>query len=190
MRKVILAAAAAAALVVPASLAGTAIRMEVEDLVDHSDLVFEGRVLSAVSLPTPEGRIETEYKVLVQRGFWGAEGATRTFRLPGGSLSDGRSLVIPGMPAIRAGEDALFFLTVQGPTGVRMPVGLAQGKMEVLTDSQGYRALARSQEHLSFVNPVTGAIEKADPLAIFDYDETVKRIQAAAAARRVREEER
>jgi hypothetical protein len=186
MRKVLLAAAVVAAVVVPTSLAGTALRLEVEGLTDRADLVFEGRVLSTRAIPTANGRIETEVQVFVQRAFWGAAG-TQTFRMPGGSLPDGRSLVIPGMPAVEPGDDAIFFLTREGPTGVRMPVGLAQGKMDVFTDLQGYRALARNQAELSFVNPVTGEIVEADPRAVLDYQDTVSRIQQAVTARRIRE---
>ena len=186
MRKAFLAATVAAALLIPASRAGTAVRMEVEGLVDHAELVFEGRVLTAVAIPTSGGRVETEYQVFVQRAYYGV-GGTQTFRMPGGSLPSGRSLVIPGMPVIEPGDDAIFFLTRQGSTGVRMPVGLAQGKMDVFTDSQGYRALARSQVGLSFVNPATGEIVQADPRAVLDYQDTVARIQKAARARRIRE---
>ena len=188
MCKAILAAAVAATLVLPATAAGTAVRLEIEGLVDRADLVFEARVLSARTYSTSDGRIETEYVAFVRgQPFWGEPAGTRTFRLPGGFLPDGSGLLLPGMPAVSAGDDAIFFLAAEGPTGLRMPVGLAQGKMDVFVDAQGYRGLSRSQSGLALLDPITGQVQEANPRALFDYQETVVRIRAAAQARRVRE---
>ncbi len=179
MRKAILAAAIAATLVAPTVRAGTAVRLEIEGLVDQSDLVFEGHVLTTRVYPTPEGRVETEYVVHVQRNWLGRHQGTRTFRLPGGVLPNGTGLVLPGMPRIERGEAAIFFLSEESPSGIRMPVGLAQGVFGVVTDARGQRALVRSQHGLQLLNPATGAIAPADPIAVSDYQATVERIENA-----------
>jgi hypothetical protein len=183
MRKAILAAAISASLVVPTVRAGTAIRLEIEGLVDQSALVFEGHVLTARTFATPNGRVETEYVVSVHRNWVGLHQGTRTFRLPGGVLPSGAGLTIAGMPSIVQGERAIFFLTGESPSGIRMPVGLAQGKLGVVTDALGNQALVRSQRGLQLLEPATGTLTVADPLAALDYQDTVARIEAAAAAR-------
>ena len=69
--------------------AGTALKVNLEGLVDRSEVVIEGRVKRATSRPAP-GRIETEYEVEVARTFLGEE------------LLDG--LGVQALPAILARE--------------------------------------------------------------------------------------
>ena len=187
MVKAFLTAALAVAVLVHVPLAGTAVKLEVDGLVDNADLAFEGRVLTKRSYALPSGRVETEYVVSVRQTWWGAPQGTRVFRLPGGSLPNGTSMVIPGMPSVELGNDAIFFLSQESPSGMRMPVGLAQGVMGVVTDRQGYQALVRSQRDLTLVDPATGALLKADPTAVLDYRDTVALIESACARRALAE---
>ena len=113
--------------------AGTAVRLDIEGLVEHAELVLEGRVLSRRAVRTTRGRVATEVELDVLRTFLGEERARRTVRVPGGLLPDGSGVLIPGMPTLLEGEDVLLFLTGPSATGARMPVGLAQGKLRVVT---------------------------------------------------------
>ena len=101
--------------------AGTAIRMEIAELVDGAELIVEGRILTTTSFES-EGRIETEYLIEVDRTFAGEDQPYRAMRLPGGVLEDGSGMILAGMPRIAAGEKTLLFLSGEGTTGVRMPV--------------------------------------------------------------------
>ncbi|MDP6539170.1 MAG: hypothetical protein QF903_02525 [Planctomycetota bacterium] len=166
--------------------AGTAVRMDIPELVDQSDLVFEGRVLERDVRQDSQGRIETTYRISVERTFWGPDQLIRRVRVPGGVLADGRGLLLPGMPEIAVGEDVLLFLSRPGSTGIRVPVGLAQGKFRVLTDRDGRRRLVRDQSDLSLVDPATGRIHEAGARAHFDYAETAAAIHAAAVSRKAR----
>src|SRR5262249_4406684 len=123
--------------------ASTVVRLDVEDLVQRCDLAFEGRVVTKTALRDPRGRIETEYVVNVARSFAGAPPTRRTFRLPGGTLPDGRGMMIAGMPSLSEREDVLVFLTPENELGARMPVGLAQGKLSIATDKDGRKVLKR-----------------------------------------------
>lgn len=163
--------------------AGTAVRLDIDELVDGADLVFEGRVSATRSLESAPGRIETEYTIDVDRTFWGAELGQRTFRLPGGVLPDGSGLVLPGMPTISTGEDTLMFLSAEGSSGVRMPVGLAQGKLSVVTSLGGARVFTRQQGQLSMADPASGAVQHAGAAEQLDYAETIAEIRAAAERR-------
>ncbi|MDF1798389.1 MAG: hypothetical protein P1V81_04375 [Planctomycetota bacterium] len=163
----------------PAVRAGTALRMDVPDLVEAADLVLEGRVLSATPVETEEGLIETEYELAVDRTFRGDDVFLRSVRLPGGVLEDGRGMLLAGVPHLREGEDALLFLSHAGPRGVRLPVGLAQGRYRIVTRLDGSKLAVRDQSDLGLVDPSTGDLLEADGLHIRDYAELVAEIEAS-----------
>ncbi|MCA8980905.1 MAG: hypothetical protein H6831_02835 [Planctomycetes bacterium] len=167
--------------------AGTAVELDLEGLTRSSDLVFEGRVDSLRCVETPEGRIETELRLFVDRHFVGEEVAERVVRIPGGVLPDGRGLLLPGMPQFRAGEELILFLSAPGSTGVRVPVGLAQGKLSLFTDLSGERVLAREPASLTKFSPSTGAHRESDGWEVLGYAETVATLRAAADHRRAAE---
>ena len=181
MRTAILAALIALTAFTSTGRAGTAVRLEIEGLVQNAELVFEGRVVTSRSMKTPEGRVETEFFVAVQRTFLGLPLGTRTFRMPGGTLADGSGMVVPGMPVLREGETALFFLTEAGAGGWRVPVGLAQGKLDVVVGFDGRRALRRSGAPLNLVDPLTGQYTPIAEGALLEYDETLLRIENAVS---------
>lgn len=164
--------------------AGTAVELDLDGLVLASDLVLEGRIASITCVETPTGRIETELRLDVDRHFWGAESDQRIVRLPGGVLPDGRGLILPGMPQFKSGEDLILFLSAAGSTGVRMPVGLAQGKLSVLTDLAGQRVLTREPASLTKLSPHNGAHSESDGWEVLGYAETVASLRAAADRRR------
>lgn len=159
--------------------AGTAVRLQIEDLVREADLVFEGRVLAANAFRDPRGITCTEYTVSVHRSYWGAPQGTRVFTLPGGVLPDGSGTLIPGTARLAAGEDALLFLSGESRNGWRATVGLAQGLFEIERDAQGVASLTRSQADLVLVDPRSGAAQPAGVAARLAYDAVVARIEAA-----------
>jgi len=166
--------------------AGTAIKLDIGGLVREADLVLEGRVLAARVQRDERGRIETEYTLSVVRTFLGEAVATRVFRLPGGVLPDGSGLILPGMPAIDVGEDALLFLSKPGSTGLRMPVGLAQGKFKIVRDTHGLASLVRTQTDLVLVDPTTGSVQPSSGWSALDYQATAKAIETAVALKLAR----
>lgn len=186
--------------------AGTAIRLDVAGLVDRADLVLEARVSSARAVLGPANRIDTEYTLVVERTFFGDAATlrgggygdaaptsgtdarpTRVIRMPGGVLPDGRGMVIPGLPALVMGERAILFLTRADATGMRMPVGLAQGRMRVIADAAGKKSIVREQADLALVDARTGAAAQADAKAYYDYAATVAEIEARAGHKRATE---
>jgi hypothetical protein len=166
--------------------ASTVLRLDVEDLVARCDVGLEGRVTSKHVQADAKGRIETEYVVRVQRTFWGAALVERTIRLPGGVLPDGRGLVIPGMPTLAEGEVALLFLSAENTRGARMPIGLAQGRLRVVTSATGEKSVQRDVGALELVEP-NGAPSVPAPKSALPYDATIARIEAARVLRTARE---
>jgi hypothetical protein len=159
----------------------------VPGLVDRAELVVEGRVLAERAYRAANGLVHTEYVLQCDRTFLGADAEQRVVRLPGGVLPDGSGTVIPGLPGLARGEHVVLFLSPENATGVRMPVGLAQGKLVVEAGPDGARSLVRHALDLRLLDPATGRVEEAAPRTASDYDRVVAAIEAAAAARRVRE---
>ncbi len=166
--------------------AGSAPRVELEELVAQCDVGLEGRVQRVRVLELGPKRIETELTLSVTRRFWGQGAAELVVRIPGGVLPDGRGLVLPGLPRFEEGEELLLFLSQESRRGTRMPVGLAQGRFRVEHRADGTKSLVRDQDDLELLDPRTGRASRAAPRARFDYDATVARLQAAAAARRAK----
>ena len=167
--------------------AGTARKMDVADMVDASGMVVQARVQMAEAQLGPRELIETRYVLAVSRTFWGEPATEQVVRIPGGVLEDGRGLLLAGMPTIEAGEEVLLFLSRPSSSGVRMPVGLAQGKFEVHRTKSGAVELVREGAGLQLANPATGEVSEAQPHAVFSYADVVGQVHAAVAAREARE---
>jgi len=166
--------------------AGTAVRLEtVSDLVDEAHLVFEAHTRSTRTVIGATGRIETEYTFDVDRTFLGEETSERVVRIPGGVLPNGNGLLLPGLPQIVAGEDVLLFLSEAGSSGVRMPVGLSQGKFRVETSLDGSRRLSRRHGALTVVDPRSGVVHDGGGEAVFDYAEVIAEVHAAVSRKQL-----
>jgi hypothetical protein len=170
---------------------GTAVRLGVADMVERSDLCLEGRVTAARAILELGRRIDTEYTISVERTFWGEAQASRAIRIPGGVLPDGRGMVIPGLSGMATGEDVILFLSKADAVGMRMPIGLAQGKMRVATDRFGKKRVVRDQAGLELANATpagAGTARPADEAATLEYAAVVAEIDAAVAARRAKKD--
>lgn len=165
--------------------AGTALRLDTGGLVANAALIVEGRVLATHALETAGG-IETEVLLEVERTFEGEDQPHRLVRFPGGVLPDGRAMLLAGMPRLRPGESVLLFLTGEGPSGIRMPVGLAQGKYTVLRRRDGTKALSRDTAGVSLLHPTTGRPTGSSARVVRGYAELVAEIEAALARKRAR----
>jgi len=157
--------------------AGTALRLDLGGLVQRSELVVEARVLSARTVEL-EGWLATEYLLEVARTFKGAHEACRTVRLPGGLRADGSGLLIPGVPHLATGEEALLFLEREGPRGTRMTTGLAQGRLTLRRLSDGRRQLVRDLTSMELVAPGSERAERGDR-SVLDYAACLAEIEAA-----------
>ncbi|MBL8861615.1 MAG: hypothetical protein JNK02_06340 [Planctomycetes bacterium] len=160
--------------------AGTVLRLGLSDLAERADTAFEGRVVQARVLEPFAGRIETEYTILEQAVHVGGACAVRVVRFPGGVLPDGRGLAIAGMPSLAPGEDVLLFLSRESAQGLRMPVGLAQGALRVLTLPDGAKRLVGSSAGLRFASAAATAVPDGPGV---DYVAGLAEIAAGVAAR-------
>jgi hypothetical protein len=165
---------------------GTTVRLSVAELVLRADLCLEGRVTAARAVLEPGKRIDTEYTISVERTFWGEAQASRAIRIPGGVLPNGSGMLIPGLPSLAVGEEAILFLSKSDVSGMRMPIGLAQGRMVVATDRFGKKRVVRDQAGLAWASSAggTGSVQPADDRSVVEYAAVVADIEAAVAAKR------
>ena len=166
--------------------AGVAVRMDLDQMVQRAGLVISGRVVAERAIETPQGRIDTEYTLTVDRTFWGPDLGQRVIRMPGGVLPSGRGLMLPGMARLAPGEEVVLLLSEEGTGGIRVPVGLAQGKFLILTTPTGARIAQRSQAGLELLRPATGDVQPAEGREILDYADLVARLETAVTRKRAR----
>ncbi len=164
--------------------AGSALRLDLAGLVDGAELAFEGRVLATNVELDLHGRPCTRATLLVSRAFQGDGVGAVDVRLPGGVLPSGDGLLIPGMPSLVAGEEVVLFLSRESGAGLRVPVGLAQGKFRLVRDAAGGRTLVRDGADLALLDARSGELSHADAQASYDYAAFVAEVLAAVGARR------
>lgn len=164
--------------------AGSAIRMNLEELVEGSALVVEARVQAARSGADARGLVYTDYDLEVERTFYGTDAPTRTVRLPGGMLPSGRGMMFPGLPELAVGEELLLMLSPAGRDDLRMPVGLAQGKFRLVTSAEGERFAVRTPSSAALID-ARGQVGHGG-LDIIGYADLSARLQAAVNGKRAR----
>ncbi|MFT5058422.1 MAG: hypothetical protein ACI89E_001195 [Planctomycetota bacterium] len=161
--------------------AGTAIRMDVEELVDGADRIVQGRISGRRTLRDSAGRVVTDFEMQVERTFLGQPASVRTIRIPGGVTADGRGLVLPGMPEIRVGEEVVLFLNGEG---MQMPTGMSQGKYRVMSDGHGTQQVMRSTGSLELMS-AAGASHGG--VSSMSFSEFSGRVQARVTERKTLE---
>ncbi|MEZ5975374.1 MAG: hypothetical protein R3F17_10810 [Planctomycetota bacterium] len=163
--------------------AGTALRMDVESLVDSADQIVEARIVGRRTFVDEAGRLVTEYQLDVDRDFLTGSQADRTVRIPGGVLNSGRGLMLAGMPRIEVGEDVVLFLNGEE---LCMPTGLAQGKFRLITDRTGMRRAVRNAANLELLSAQGGSAGHGGVDSL-TYAELSARVQARVVQRQASE---
>lgn len=148
-----------------------------------ADLALEGRVVEAHPVAEPDGSIWTEYRVAVDQTLFGEALAERTIKLPGGTLPNGLVMVVPGVPRLSIGEEALLLLAGETTqAGARMiPVGLAQGKLTLVRGTNGRRLAVRDLAGIHAASETVHGEEASHD--VHDYAELKARLTAAFATR-------
>lgn len=150
--------------------ASTVVGMDIQQVVDTAELVFEGTVLSVESRQTGPRRIHTfvRFRVLdvIKGDFAGDE---LELRYLGGEVN-GRRMQVTDMSWPGPGESGVYFVeSLQRPL-VHPLVGWSQGHYRIETDAQGEARVFTSDRR-----PVAGLSAPAGD----DRSEPVSRPQAA-----------
>lgn len=189
MRRALLASLCALAALSGARLvwAGTAIKMDAAELARRADCVVYGKVTGLRAGKLPGRRlIFTEVTMKVTESWKGREvPTTLVFRHLGGAL-EGRRLLIPGAASFELNEESVLFLSKEHPVlGIRMTIGLAQGKFRVSTNrGSGERVLSRQLGALDLVDAEgAAAVERPKLRTLGSLRAAVKRAVATEEAR-------
>ncbi len=149
----------------PRTVYGTTfVRMDEQTLLESSDAVVTGTVMSIVSAaPDPNGPIYTYIHVHPNRVIKGhLDSETLVVREPGGSVGD-RHQWIFGAPEFWVGERSLLFLS-RNRDGSLQTNSLAMGKYTLGVDLSGRTTAVRDfGEGASVLAPDTGQILPAEP---------------------------
>ncbi len=167
--------------------ATTVLRVPLEEMVRACDLVVQARVeaVHVSAAPDDQRRISTAVRLTILRVLKGHPTApTLTLTLPGGR-TDRWTLLIPGMPQFREGEEVVLFLE-KTSAGLR-PAGLSLGTYRVRRDFETGRTRAvRDLQGLAVIDwtkqglqyPDAGPVSYADDE--MDLDVLVDRVLKAA----------
>jgi hypothetical protein len=148
MRRIRTGALLALALLVctPALRATTARALSDQELAQTASVIAIGRC-AEIKSAWEGGTLVTLATIAVEESLKGAPGAELTVTLPGGIDSNRKfpvSVVWPGAPTVRVGEEVFLFLVPdEGPTASVIVAGFSQGKFSIGRDTAGRKYVSR-----------------------------------------------
>ena len=149
-----------ASVVIPATL---------DELAGEADLIVHARVARVDTRQAPGTlRVERVVTLAVVRALKGSPGEALELVLPGGTFGRYRT-VVPGVPEIAEGEEAVLFLR-PSPTGATHLVGFSQGFLRVRIDPSTGQRMVAAPVMSEMVGPVVrGAADRGpQPLAAIE----------------------
>ena len=109
-----------------------------DEIVNDAAIAFQGKSLESHSERDPQtGSIVTYSTFEVQEVLKGEVGATHTIKQIGGKLQ-GEVNQTTGVPTFTVGESYILFLYGVSASGFSSPVGLGQGKFNIIPVSAGF----------------------------------------------------
>lgn len=176
-----------ALLLVGPSLAATVlVPAEFREIVSGSQIIVYGRIADVHAEWTDDRHgIDTVVSLEAATYLKGGPGDVVTFRVPGGQIGRYRNVMV-GAPEFHAGEEAVLFLTAQGPS-VAHVFGLSQGVFRVRVDARTGKRLVVPPVLMAAsaaAEPVTrGALDRK-PLPLDLFAATVRTAMAPARGAR------
>jgi hypothetical protein len=180
----------AAAFVAGAAQATLVERVSLEQLVDGSARIVQGRCLRTWSAwDATHQNIWTHSEIQVTDALKGDAGQTVVVSELGGEVGD-LSMRVEGMPQYQPGEEMVLFL-YQTPIGLWRTRGLGQGKFSVLRDpAAGTPRVRADLQGAALTDPAAGApqgtdLRRLDGLTLDSFKTQVRVLvsRPAAAAR-------
>ena len=110
-----------------------------DEIVNDAAIAFQGKSLENHSELDPQTNSIVTYSTFeVQEVLKGEVGATHTIKQIGGELQ-GKKNQITGVPTFTVGESYILFLYGVSASGFSSPVGLGQGKFNIIPVSTGFQ---------------------------------------------------
>ena len=109
-----------------------------DEIVTDAAIAFQGKSLKSHSELDPQtGSIVTYSTFEVQEVLKGEVGVTHTIKQIGGKIQ-GEINQVTGVPTFTVGESYILFLYGVSVSGFSSPVGLGQGKFNIIPVSKGF----------------------------------------------------
>jgi hypothetical protein len=159
--------------------ATSVVRLDVDQLSDKAEVIIHGRCVRKQARKDRQGDIVTDLTLEVFDGLKGDLGRTFEFTVYGGVLPE-RGSAIAGAPTFKTGEELLVFLGPVNARGLRMVIGLAQGKYTIRRE-RGKTLAFRNLQGLRLVDSETGEEHDPEPEQGVPFDELLARIKARLA---------
>jgi hypothetical protein len=176
----------ACALLAPAVRATVLVPAEFREIVAGSQIIVYGRIADVhAEWSGDRTRIDTIVSLAAASYLKGGPGDVVTFRVPGGQIGRYKNVMV-GAPQFQAGEEAVLFLSAQGPS-VAHVFGLSQGVFRVRVDARtGSRLVVPPVLMAAGESPeaVTRGAANRTPLPIAAFAETVRAAMAQARGAR------
>jgi hypothetical protein len=149
--------------------------LPLDELIDSSAVIIEGTCIdNRVELDAGTGFVVTHTTFEVRDTLKGRAAARHVIKQIGGTLPDGSaSYNVSGVPTFSVGNDYVVFLAGVSQLGFSSPLGLAQGRFNVLRSPDGskvsngrdFRAMTAATEGLVLPGTVARALaESAAPI--------------------------
>ena len=138
LNRLFLAALTSLAIAVPAH-ATSVVPLYLDEIIDTATTVIHGTCIGNRSDRDPQtGMIVTYTTFQVQDVLKGQAGFTHIIKQIGGDLPDGSlKYKVQGVPTFKVGENYVVFLYGVSSAGFSSPVGLGQGRFNVVIDETG-----------------------------------------------------
>jgi hypothetical protein len=162
-RFLVLSLVCALVLATASASATVVVKLDLEQLVGRSDVIFVGKAIKTESHWTKNGRrIVTDTTFVVEEAIHGtSEGREIVVRRPGGTV-DGIGMKVSGAVVYRAGDQALLF--TERRAGSRYTVGMRQGAYAVFRDTSGNRVVQARLRGMSLAKRApSGAVRMLEP---------------------------
>ena len=124
------------------SVQATIVRpLALDEMTASAATIFEGKCIANQTLREPGTKLIVTYTTFaVSDAIKGAPGTTHVIKQIGGTLPNGDSMHVEGVPTFTVGEDYIVFLNGVSSLGFSSPTGLSQGRFNIEQGEDGPRA--------------------------------------------------
>ena len=115
--------------------------LALDEMTATAATIFHGKCIGNETLREPGTKlIVTRTTFTVEEVMKGSPGTTLTIKQVGGTLPNGDSMQIEGVPTYSVGENYVLFLNGVSTLGLTSPTGLSQGRFNIEMGEGGARA--------------------------------------------------
>ena len=134
--------------------------LNLEQMTARAETVFSGRCIEVTVTDDPALGAVTLATFEVAQQVKGQASSRITVKMPGDPRAGQDPGGIPGVPSFEVGEEVVLFLYGESASGARSPVGLGQGKFQLILDKTGRRLAVNSTGNASLFRDLSSAAQQ------------------------------